>query len=393
MRVLVVDDDTVFCTVTKRKLAGLAADVTETYDGLSAWNIAQTNHFDLALVDLGLPGLDGLSLIEHIRQHPKTRHMPIIVITGRDDKDTINAAFAAGATLFLTKPINWSLIEYQIRCVMRMTVSEQELRHVHQRLRASNRVKDTVIGRLNHSLQPIAHELRVLANGMIHLANTHCKPDAIDARATVMIDRIERLEAGLSNMTAFAGSVSGELELNHVPTHLRDLIASFAPAALHRATTRDVNFRVELPASDIAIMCDTEQLSRAIANITDNAVRYAPNGSRVTLTVRLLEDRSLYISVDDEGCGIAPGRLVQLLSPHIETAGGGQSNAELAGMGLVVAKHIIEAHGGILEVHSAPQRGTTAALHIPADRVSCVEPNEIHDGQQWPDEMHAKLTA
>src|SRR4051794_7883464 len=105
MRVLVVDDDPVFCTQAAGKMSEAVAAITEIADGLAAWELAQSKAFDLALIDLGLPGLDGLSLISRLRSFPRTQQLPIIVITGRDDQEAIDAAFSAGATLFLTKPI------------------------------------------------------------------------------------------------------------------------------------------------------------------------------------------------------------------------------------------------------------------------------------------------
>lgn len=369
MRILIVDDDTFCCSVAKKKLASLPADVTETFDGVSAWNLARAETFDLALVDLGLPGLDGLALIEHLRQYPKTRKMPIIVITGRDDRESIESAFEAGATLFLTKPINWTLIGHQIKCVMRMIASEREAHQAHQRLRAENRIKDTVIGRLNYGLRPLAWELSGLARKIVHLANSSGGAEAIKSCATRMMNDAVRLDTGLAKMTAFAVAISTELDISEGQTPLHTAVEGITQMVHRSAAARDVRFRTELPASEIQITCDPAQLSRAIFNIVDNAIRFAPAGSIVNLAARPLDDGSLYFSVDDEGCGISPNLLVQLLSPQVEVPEGQRFEAQLTGTGLAAAKHIMEAHGGALEIRSAVGRGTTAILHLPADRI------------------------
>jgi two-component system, sensor histidine kinase and response regulator len=383
MRILVVDDDTVFCTVASMKLGALKMAVTEAHDGLSAWATVQSTEFDLALIDLGLPGLDGLALIENIRRLPKAQQMPIIVITGRDDREAVDSAFAAGATFFLTKPINWSLIEHQIRCVTRVATSEKELRLAYQRIGADNRIKDTVIGRLNLSLRPLAKDLNCLALEIMKLAKSGAPQSMIVDHAAMMVSDAERLEVGLTTMTAFAGAVTSGSTLVEEPVDVAALFAVILKKAVRQGRARDVRVRLDLAAGDLAIICDPERLALAIYNLVDNAVRFAPPKSTVILAAHKLEDQSLYVSVDDDGCGIEPDHLVQLLSPLIGVDNGSRFDGQLAGMGLVTAKQIIEAHGGILEVRSVPRSGTTAILHLPASRTlgSKTEVNEISENR------------
>jgi signal transduction histidine kinase len=369
MRILVVDDDTVFCALAHRKLLGLATHVTEAHDGLSAWTIAEQSDFDLALVDLGLPGMDGLALIEHLRKHPRTCHMPIVVITGRDDREAVESAFGAGAAYFITKPINWSLIDYQIKCVMRVATSEQALRLAHQRMRADSRIKDTVIGRLNHSLRPLAQDLNVLTQEMIQLAKDNAPQTVLLEHALGMLGEAERLEAGLSKMTAFASTVSAGRDLCESRNFLDTLLHGVVEQSQAQAAARSIHFRTDFNVGGLEIICDSSQLGLAISNLTENAIRFAPQHSTVSLSINQLPDYSIYISIDDEGCGIAPHHLVQLLSPLVEVESPGRFDTQLSGMGLVATKHIVEAHGGTLEIRSAPGSGTTAAVHLPAERV------------------------
>jgi CheY-like chemotaxis protein len=71
--------------------------------------------FDIALIDLEMPGMGGLEMIRQLRNDPRHYDLPVVVVTGRDDMSSIDLAYEAGATSFVTKPVNWRLMSYQLR--------------------------------------------------------------------------------------------------------------------------------------------------------------------------------------------------------------------------------------------------------------------------------------
>lgn len=118
-RLLFADDDPILREFAKVHLATENAEVIATADGEEAWDALTTEPFDIALVDLEMPRLDGFGLVRRMRADPRTADMPIIVCTGREDISAIDRAFQCGATGFVTKPINWRLLSYQVRFVLR----------------------------------------------------------------------------------------------------------------------------------------------------------------------------------------------------------------------------------------------------------------------------------
>jgi len=76
-------------------------------------------HYDAVLVDIEMPRLDGFSLVERMRGDPRLRHTPAIMLTGHEDIVSIDRAYQAGATSFVTKPVNWRQLSYHIRYVVR----------------------------------------------------------------------------------------------------------------------------------------------------------------------------------------------------------------------------------------------------------------------------------
>ena len=120
MRVIVVDDDPIFRSLVAAKLQKLSHEVVEAEDGGEAWSLIAQGDFQLALVDLEMPRFKGIELIRCIRSHPRTSRMPIVVVTSRNDSEAVRTSLEAGATSFVTKPLNWSMFSNHIEYLLRL---------------------------------------------------------------------------------------------------------------------------------------------------------------------------------------------------------------------------------------------------------------------------------
>jgi len=127
-RLLFVDDDPILREFAQVNLASAAADVDVAADGVEALESLARQRYDLLLVDLDMPRMDGFELLAHLRADPATAHLPVVVETGREDVEAIDRAFRAGATAFVTKPLNWRLLSYQLRFTLRAARAEAALR-------------------------------------------------------------------------------------------------------------------------------------------------------------------------------------------------------------------------------------------------------------------------
>lgn len=119
LRLLVVDDDPIQREFSVVYLAAPGVEVVTAASGEEAATLLNERSFDVALVDYDMPGMSGVDLVKQMRRDAKLATMPVILITGREDMASIDAAYNAGATSFMCKPINWRLLSYQIRFVMR----------------------------------------------------------------------------------------------------------------------------------------------------------------------------------------------------------------------------------------------------------------------------------
>jgi CheY-like chemotaxis protein len=119
--VLVVDDDRFSRTMAASRLATLDAHLVEAENGDDAMAMIRHLNIDLAIVDLEMPGSDGFALLSCIRGHPRLKHIPVVVLTGREDREAMSQALAAGATSFLQKPLNWTAFGEHIRHLIELS--------------------------------------------------------------------------------------------------------------------------------------------------------------------------------------------------------------------------------------------------------------------------------
>jgi diguanylate cyclase (GGDEF)-like protein/PAS domain S-box-containing protein len=130
---LIVDDDSMVRLVARASLAHAGFRVEEAEDGALGIEAYDRLRPDLVLLDVQMPGLDGFEVCQEIRRHPAGRHVPVLIMTGLDDLESIERAYRAGATDFVAKPLNWAILVHRIRYMLRanadfLTVRSQQAR-------------------------------------------------------------------------------------------------------------------------------------------------------------------------------------------------------------------------------------------------------------------------
>jgi DNA-binding response OmpR family regulator len=127
MRILFVDDDPILREFAAANLANNETLIEAVGDGEGALAAVEANPPDILVLDLELPDVDGFQVLQSLRADPAYRGLPVIVVTGREDVDGVERAFAVGATSFAVKPLNWRLLSQQLRYVHRAATNERRL--------------------------------------------------------------------------------------------------------------------------------------------------------------------------------------------------------------------------------------------------------------------------
>lgn len=347
-RVLVVDDDP-----TSRLLAGTALkdqmSVVEAENGLVALDALERQTFDIAILDLDMPVMDGFAVIERARARPETRYLPIIVVTGREDVVSIERAFALGATSFLCKPINWNVFRHQVDYVLKVA-------RVERRLRAANHDLEQLAALRSRELAVLEREVEKAADSIAHL------PDGGPGALQDVGKAGERLRLTMRRVNRASDILTGAAGFAQRAVDAGEVIAA-AIDAVRRTAGAEAAGRIEVFASEpLQVLCDESLVSDALVEVLQNALSASPADKKVELRVVDAPPEHVRFEIKDSGTGIAEYRLelgIDELAPEHGTG-------SRPGLGLVLAKAVVDRHGGHFGIMSEPGQGTEVFLSLPA---------------------------
>ncbi len=251
----------------------------------------------------------------------------------------------------------WSLLD--IKGGVETTVAGITMTDISER-KAAESMKDEFIGMVSHELKT---PLTVIAGAL----NTALAPgiDPDDAR-TLLHDAVwgaEAMAGIVDNLLELSRWQSNRLVLEQASLDIRQIVRtmverSYEKSPLHRVVA-------DVPASLPLIKADNVRVERVLDNLIDNAIKYSPKGGEVRVSARL-DGGQIIVSVKDQGIGISEADRQKLFQPfyRLETPVSGTA-AKGVGLGLVVSRRLVEAHGGRIWVESEPGKGSTFYFTLP----------------------------
>ncbi len=177
-------------------------------------------------------------------------------------------------------------------------------------------------------------------------------------RSCTQMERLIRNFADLSEIET--GTVTLRLGLHDAG----EMLALAAAAAEGPAHARAITLDIAQPEPPISLQCDRDRILRTLGHVVENAVKFAPNGSRVTLSVTLLNSGMVAFAVSDRGPGLTPQVRRNLFNRQWHAK---RASRVGTGFGLIIARGILKAHGGRILVESQPNEPTTFTLCVPKD--------------------------
>jgi signal transduction histidine kinase len=211
----------------------------------------------------------------------------------------------------------------------------------------------------------IAHDLRtpltVITGYLEALRDGDLSPTA--ARFEAMHTEAQHLKRLIDDLRLLSLADAGELTLNLQPIDPAGVLATVAAAYQHQAAQQQVALRIEADDSLPPLQADPERLAQALKNLVGNALRYTPAGGQITLTAHN-HGADLRLQVIDTGSGIDPAALPHIFNRFYRADSSRQQSDGESGLGLAIAKAIIEAHGGQISVSSGQGQGTTFTIAL-----------------------------
>jgi len=220
----------------------------------------------------------------------------------------------------------------------------------------------------------VSHELRTPLTAIQGYLET-LLGGALEERANarrfleIVFRHTERLGRLLNDLTDLSNIELGKVSLKLAPTRLDEVVESVLAIIGPKADAGRVALATDLPAALRPVLADRDRLAQILINLVDNAVKYTPDGGRVTVRASERAGGGVEIAVIDTGVGIPPGDLPRITERFYRVDRARSRELGGTGLGLAIVKHLVLAHGGELRIESEPPRGTTVYVTLPAGPV------------------------
>jgi len=356
-KILVIDDEEVVLDSCTQVLSGPACKVLTAGNGEQGLRIVEEAEPDLVFLDLKMPGLSGMEVLERIRA--KYPLMVVIVITGYATVGSAVEAMKKGAFDFLPKPFS----PEELRLITRRGLEHRDLLVQTSALRREKELlRENFAAIVSHELKA---PLAAIQQNLFALF-TELEDKLTDSQKELCARLKSRLDDVLKLVNSWLRILSvdlNKLKETFKPVSVGTIISRAVETVQPHATRKNVVIQTQLPSELPRVMGDEGSLTEVLVNIINNAVKYSyPNS---TVVVRAAAGANeISIAVTDTGVGIAKEDL-----PFIfQDFGRGKRQPEGAtgyGIGLTISRRIIEVHGGSITVESEPGKGSTFTIHLP----------------------------
>ena len=367
-KIILADDDAIMRELASAKLLEAGYQVITACNGAEALDLLKKEGADMVISDLDMPVMNGFELTEAIRTDSAVGETPVMVITASDRGDAVDRAFAAGATSFLAKPMNWSLFHHAVKFVLRAHDDRKALRSARDQAEAGAKFKDSLMSVMSHELRTPLNA--IIGFGQIITDQFSKQNDNLHREyADYTVDGGRRLLNSVSDMLLASDARSGPIVLNETDVTLGVLVDDAMVGLEKTLNLAEAALSIKLCSREIEICCDRALVSRAIRKLVDNAVKFSPHGAQILIGAAMTRQGGLAIMVKDNGPGVNAEKLEELTAPFAQLDMSLRRSREGLGLGLPLVKVIAEAHEGSFRLDSKPGEGARAIVMLPKSRI------------------------
>jgi light-regulated signal transduction histidine kinase (bacteriophytochrome) len=363
-RFLIVDDSEQSREILCRLLERQGHTCVTVPSGEQALEVLPEQHFDLVLLDLMMPNMNGLETLRAIKSDPKFEDLAVVMLSAFDEVDEIGRSLEAGAEDYLLKPFDRVLLNARLHAIL----ERKRLRNLERRRTLELELADAELRRSNEELRRFAsvvsHDLQEplrMVTSYMQLLKRDLGSNLTEAQAEYLnfaIDGGRRMSELIQDLLSYSrvSAVAPHRELVDFNEVVKDVQVHLRAAIEESGATVIVS---ELPE----MTADASQVRQLFQNLVSNAIKYRSDKPPLIRISAQHRDGEWLFSVADNGLGIDPEnqqRIFEMFSRVQDRSVPG------TGIGLAICQRVVERMGGRIWVESTPCQGSTFYFTIPA---------------------------
>jgi len=371
-RILLVDDEAGIRKVLGIALTDSGYAVTTAENGEDALAKFRQQRPPIVLTDIKMPDMDGIELLQHIKaESPDTE---VIMFTGHGDMELAIKSLKYDATDFVTKPINDEVLEIALKRARERIVLRRQVRAYTQNLerlvdeKARQLIEAERMAAVGQTVAELSHTIKNIANALKGSIFVLGKGIELDEKEYLLqgwrmveenVEKIKNLSLDLLHYGKYSRANFRQSPPNSPAEEVLRLMAA-------KASEGGVQLRSELGTDLPPLAMDAEGVQRCLMNLVENAIDAfrgylaADRPKQVVLRTRRAENGGVEYHVVDNGSGMDESVQQRLFQGFFSTKG-----TDGTGLGLMMAKRIVDQHGGFIEVLSRPGEGTSVMIRLP----------------------------
>lgn len=358
--ILIVDDNTNNLQVTAKLLRDCGYLISLAQDGQSALSMINEQKPDLILLDIMMPGMDGLEVCRILKKDENLKEIPVIFLTARTQTGDLVEGFNAGGVDYVSKPFNRDEILIRIK-------NHIELAGSRKKIFEMNKNRDKL-----YSI--IAHDIRSPLSSILFMIEAIKKklitPGSEDYDE--MIDSLEKTTSEtsmlLNNLLIWAKAQSQSVNL--VPKVVNINTVLYECISLLKANASIKGISVNNYVTDnISAYFDEVTMHTVFRNVLSNAIKFTPQNGVISINASASGDK-LILNFKDSGIGIAENVIEKIMVHNQHHTTVGTANEQGTGLGLFMVKDFVSRNNGTLDIKSKPGEGTEIIISLPLNSVN-----------------------